>query len=43
MQLFEEACEERAGLAVYFKVEPLLDPIRTHPRFPAMLRRLRLE
>ena len=43
MQLFEEACEKRAGLAVYFKVEPLLDPIRSHPRFSAMLRRLRLE
>ncbi len=43
MQLFEAACEQRAGLAVYFKVEPLLDPIRSHPRFSAMLRRLRLE
>jgi tetratricopeptide (TPR) repeat protein len=43
MELFEAACEQRAGLAVYFKVEPLLDPVRTHPRFPAMLRRLRLE
>lgn len=43
MELFEAACEQRAGLAVYFKVEPLLDPVRTHPRFPAMLRRLRLD
>jgi serine/threonine protein kinase/tetratricopeptide (TPR) repeat protein len=43
MQLFEQACDTRAGLAVYFKVEPLLDPIRTHPRFASMLRRLRLE
>jgi serine/threonine-protein kinase len=43
MQLFEQAYDERAGLAVYFKVEPLLDPVRTHPRFPAMLRRLRLD
>ena len=34
---------KRAGLAVYFKVEPLLDPVRTHPRFSAMLRRLRFE
>jgi serine/threonine-protein kinase len=43
MELLEQACEERAGLVVYFKVEPLLDPVRSHPRFAMMLRRLRLE
>jgi len=43
MQMFERACDARTGLAVYFKVEPLLDPVRPHPRFAAMLRRLRLE
>jgi hypothetical protein len=43
MQLFEEACDKPAGLAVYFKVESLLDPVRSHRRFSAMLRRLRLE
>jgi hypothetical protein len=39
----EEACDKPAGLAVYFKVESLLDPVRSHRRFSAMLRRLRLE
>jgi serine/threonine-protein kinase len=43
MEMFEQACEKRAGLAVFFKVEPLLDPLRPHPRFAPMLRRLRLE
>jgi serine/threonine-protein kinase len=43
MRLFEQACDARAGLAVYFKVEPLLDPVRAHPRFQAMLRRMQLE
>ena len=39
----EGAARSRAGLIVYLKVEPMVDPLRGHPRFIALRRRLKLE
>ena len=39
---FERAAEERAGLIVFLKVEPMVDPFRRHARFVRLLQRLRL-
>jgi serine/threonine protein kinase/tetratricopeptide (TPR) repeat protein len=38
----ERAHQERRGWLVYLKVEPLLDPLRSHPRFARLLEALRL-
>ena len=38
----ELAFEERRGWLVYFKVNPMLDPLRNQPRFAALLERMRL-
>ena len=38
----ERALEERRGWMAYLDVNPLLDPVRGHPRFDALLRQMRL-
>jgi serine/threonine-protein kinase len=38
----DQAFQERRGWLAYFKVNPLVDPLRTEPRFQALLRRLGL-
>lgn len=38
----EKAAEERSGWLVYLGVEPTLDPLRSHPRFQQLGRRLDL-
>jgi serine/threonine-protein kinase len=38
----ERAYDERRGWLVYFKVNPMLDPLRDQPRFAALLRKMRL-
>jgi len=38
----ERAHEERRGWLAYLKVNPLVDPLRAHPRFRALLEKMRL-
>ena len=38
----ERAREHRRGWLAYLKVNPLLDPMRAHPRFDALIREMRL-
>ena len=42
LDMLEAACDERSGSVRYLKVEPRLDPLRTHPRFQALMRRVGL-
>jgi eukaryotic-like serine/threonine-protein kinase len=38
----ERALDERRGWLCYLKVNPLMDPMRGHPRFAALIERMRL-
>jgi tetratricopeptide (TPR) repeat protein len=38
----EHSLEDRRGWLAYLRVNPLLDPLRGHPRFEALVRRMRL-
>jgi DNA-binding winged helix-turn-helix (wHTH) protein/Tfp pilus assembly protein PilF len=40
--LLEKAYEERSGLLVFLKVEPIFDPLRADARFEGLLRRMGL-
>jgi len=39
----EKACEEQSAMLVYLRVEPLVDNIRSDPRFKAILKKMGLE
>jgi serine/threonine-protein kinase len=40
---FEKAVDEHEPLMLQFNVHPNYDPMRTHPRYPALLRKMNLE
>jgi len=40
---FEKAVDEREPLMLHCHVHPNYDPLRTHPRYPALLRKMNLE
>jgi hypothetical protein len=40
---YEKAVDEREPLMLQFNVHPNYDPVRAHPRYPALLRRMNLE
>ena len=42
LDLAERAYEDRRGWLVYFKVNPMLDPLRDSPRFKALVAKLKL-
>ena len=39
----EKAYKERSNYIAYLKVFPILDPLRSEPRFVALMRKLRFE
>ena len=40
---FERAVDEREPLMLHCHVHPNYDPLRTHPRYSALLRKMNLE
>jgi len=43
IEQLEKAYDDRAGWMIYLNVEPMLDPIRSDPRFTALLHRMKLQ
>ena len=39
----DKAVDEREGLTLHFHIDPLFDPLRSHPRYHALLRKMNLE
>lgn len=39
----EKAVDEREGYVIHFHVEPTYDPLRAHPRYQGLLRKMNLE
>jgi len=39
-QWLETAFKDRSDMLVYLRVEPRLDPLRNHPRFDKLLRKM---
>ncbi len=39
----ERACDERRGWVSYLRVHPVLDPLRGHPRYEALLKKMGLD
>ena len=40
---FERACQEQSPILQWIKVVPLFDPVRNHPRFRDLIRRVGLQ
>jgi tetratricopeptide (TPR) repeat protein len=40
---FEKAVDERDGAMFHFHIDPAFDRLRSHPRYPALLRKMNLE
>jgi Tfp pilus assembly protein PilF len=40
---FEKAVDDHEPLMLQFNVHPNYDPLRTHPRYPTLLRKMNLE
>ncbi len=43
LEWFEKAIDQRAGLILHGHVFPLYDPLRSHPRYKTLLRKMNLE
>ncbi|MCI0445663.1 hypothetical protein L0152_20925, partial [bacterium] len=42
IEMLEQACENRSNNILYLNVNPNLDPLRSDPRFQALLKRVNL-